>query len=491
MRGPTTLAAVIVALAMGCGSGGGGSDPDAGPDDDPDAGGDPTALDCARKSGSRIRQVERVHSDDSDELLRMYDNELMVPCAFGASEDGSLRCLPVADGAPFAAGQVFYEAGCTNRIARLDDPLGPDPPDYMRHLLESEDGCQLLTGYVELGNQLSVAPDATVYTGSPEACVGQVAGTNPYFQITADLTPEDLVEGTPSWTSSGRIQQQQIDGADGSRVCVEALIDQDLEDHPCAIGAGEDGVQRCLPLATGVEAAFSDNGCTEAVTFAVLDSTCGSPFRYTTESTGGDCPKLRVRAFIEELDAVYAGDPKTCTALALQENQTLFRQGPAVSGTSFSAFEPAFFAPGARLERIDLDNDAGLRKSTPQSLWRDPMFDDAWCRFRVAGDGLERCVPFDADVSPVAAVATLYTAIDCATPVLVGVPDLTCGREQPKYATTPGEDGLLVYESMGPHPGPLFENPGACAQVADPSLYTQLSAEIPAAMFVSGTEMIE
>jgi hypothetical protein len=427
------LAAALAALAVACGSGGGGSDPDAdGGPDDADAGSDPSSLDCARKSGSRIRQVERVHSDGSDELLRLYDTELAVPCTFGPSDDGSLRCLPVADGAPFAAGQVFYEdVDCTSRIARLDDALGPDAPDYMRQGYTSEDGCEVRTRFAELGNQLLVPADATVYDG---ACNAVTAGTNPYFQITADLAPEDLVEGTASWTDSGRVKLQQIDGDDGSRVCGLAMIDADLDDAPCSLQAAEDGATRCLPTPASVDEAFANDVCDEAVSYALLDATCGAPSRYTTESTGGDCPKIRVRALLEEVDALYVmGD--TCEAIALEEDQTLFLEGPAVSGTSFSSFTPAYGTPGDRLERLDLDNSEGLRFAT--NLWRDPTFDDAWCRFQVAEE-------------------------------------------------------TLVYESMEPwEAGTLFENPGTCQAVADPTLYTHLSAQLPAAMFVSGTEMIE
>ncbi|HUS67520.1 MAG TPA: hypothetical protein VMZ28_23445 [Kofleriaceae bacterium] len=484
------LAGALAALIVACGSGGGGSDPDAdGGPDDADAGADSTALDCARKSGSRIRQVERVHSDDSDELLRLYDTELSVPCSFGAADDGSLRCLPQADGAPFAAGQIFYEdVDCTSSIARLDDALGPDAPDYMRQAYVSDDGCEVRTRFAELGNQLLVPADATVYDGG---CNAVTAGTNPYFQITADLAPADLVEGTASWTDSGRVKQQKIDGADGSRVCSLAMVDQDLDSAPCTLAAAEDGATRCLPTPASLDDAFGNDVCDEPVSFALLDATCGEPSRYTTESTGGDCPKIRVRALLEEVDAVYQlGD--TCEPIALDDNQTLFLEGPAVSGTSFSAFTPVYSTPGDRLERVDLDNGEGLRLAT--DLWRDPTFDSAWCSFQVAEDGLDRCLPVDSDVSPVAQVSSsvFYSDGACGTQVKVGVPDLTCGREMPKYAVEIVDGETLVYESLATwEADTLFENPGTCQAVADPTIYTHLSAELAAAMFVSGTEMIE
>ena len=488
MVGRTILAAAAAAaLVSGCGSDGGGSgERDAGPDDADAGGGDPTALDCVRKSGSRIRQVERVHSDDSDELLRLYDSELMVPCSFGPASDGSLRCLPIADGAPFAAGRVFYsDPECNLRIARLDDALGPDAPDFMRQGVATTDGCEVRTAYYTLGNQLAVAAEETVYDGD---CVPTAAGTNPYFEITTDLAPAELVEGTVTWTDSGRIRQQQVDAADGSRVCGTALIDGHLDDHPCSLSMADDGEVRCLPAAAAVSDGFGEASCSEVVAYALLDSTCGPANRFTSESTGGDCPRTRVRALLEEVDAIYQmGD--LCEAIALEEDQTLFLEGPAVSATSFAAFEPAYVAPGDRLERVDFAGADGLRSGSSQ--WRDPMLDDAWCTFRAAADGLDRCLPNDTAWSPVAGVTTRYSDAGCTQPVLVGVPDLTCGRPQPKFATQAGENGLLVYGSMGPHPGPLYETPEACTQIADPSVFTQLGAEIPAEMFVSGAEMIE
>ncbi len=492
MGGRSIVAGALATLLVACGSDGGGSTPDgdAGPDD-ADASTDPGSLDCARKSGSRLRQVERVHSDGSDELLHLYDTELSVPCTFGLADDGTTRCLPEADGAPFAAGQVYYkdsECSAAMRIARLDDPLGPDAPDYVRQTYTTPDGCEARTRFAVLANQYIPPVDGSFYDGD---CVPVTPGSNPYFDISADLPPEDLVEGTLGWTDSGRVKQQVIDGADGSRVCSGAMIDEDLDGHPCALLAAEDGATRCLPSSVSLDEAFSNDACDEPVSYALLDATCGAPNRFTYESTGGECPKIRVRALLEELDAVYQqGD--TCAAITLEADQTVFREGPAVSGTSFSEFSPVYDKPGSRLERVDLDNGEGLRIES--TIWRDPSLDDAWCQFRVAADGLERCLPVDNDASPVAQVSAnvFYTAIDCATQVKVGEPNLTCGRAAPKYALESVGEETLVYESMDFYEaGTLFENPGACQAVADPTIYTHLGPEIDAATFVSGTEMIE
>jgi hypothetical protein len=492
LRGVVLLAGLAgVGLPSACG-GDSDSNADGGPDADPD-GGDPNSLDCEARSGTRIRQVYREHSDGSQEFLRLFDKELGETCSYGLAADGSLRCIPVADGSPFAAGTVMYDMpGCAaaDRIAQLDAPIGDPAPTHMQQIVPAgtSDGCGAVTFNYELGAALVVTPGTTtLYRLDGDTCTTVTAGSNPYYDIASVVQPDELVAGTESWVGQGRIQQRRLDGDDGSRWCdVDSFRDIELE-TACMLQYGEDNSIQCLPAQLPIGSYFSEAACgaPSALALMVVPGECDSGARYAFETALPACNyRRRVRAIGLEYGDPYFEMDGTCMQVTPANGDTAYLVGPAISGTSFATFTRTFITSGgSRLERGDLDNGLGLRFFRRQ--WRDTML-DMLCAFTVLADETIACIPTSSQEVPVATVTSLFSDTGCTTPVQVGQLDLTCfAGAEPTHAL----DGTRVYPVTGPAPA-TYRMEGACVQVTDMAVFA-LGAEITPDMFVTGVEMTE
>ena len=477
----------LAGVLAGCGS---DSDPgasDAGPGE-VDAG-DPNALSCESRSGSRVRRVMREHEDGTSEFLRLHDAEIGETCAFGPAGDGSLRCIPAADGAPVAAGTVMYtDPACSARIARLATGLGEAPPTIMQQQIPSDDGCTSWRAHYRLGNQVGVEPGVTtLYTSDGVNCSAVTADGNPYFEITGDMAPSELVGGEESWVG-GRLRMRQVDGDDGVRWCdvTGDLRDGDLDDHSCHLGYGEDGAIRCLPRARGVSALFSDEACTAGLSVSITAPTCDSGYQFADESAGS-CGERRIRALGAEVAPPVYTMAETCVAQPLTDEQEVYRVGPAVSGTSFASFSRDYRDLGGRLERGDLASGEGVRLFRWQ--WRDSELDIA-CAFTPAGDAVPRCLPVSVREQAVATVITRYSDAGCSVPVRVATVN-SCDAGTPVHAVEAGGGVSRVFPIAGPAAGPLYEVNGACVEIADLAPYFAVGAEIAASSFVAGEETLE
>jgi len=493
LRGVVLLAGLAAAgLPSACG-GDSDSNRDGGPDADPD-GGDPNALDCEGRSGTRISQVIRDHSDGSHQFLRLFDTDLGETCSYGLASDSSLRCIPLADGSPFAAGTVMFDApGCaaTDRIAQLEAAVGDPAPTHMQQIVPagSSDGCAPVTFNYELGAARAdiVAGTTTIYRQDPDTCTPVTAGSNPYYDIAAVLGPEDLVAGTESWVGQGRIQERRLDGDDGSRWCdTDSFRDLELETS-CLLQYGEDNTIQCLPSPLAIGAFFSEGACAAGseLPLMVVPGECDSGARYAFETALPACNyRRRVRALGNGYNDPYFKMDGTCMEVTAPDD-TPYRLGPSISGTSFASFTRTYIASGGdRLERGDLDNGLGLRFFRFQ--WRDTMLDMP-CSFQTLADMSVRCLPTAGSQEiPVATVTSLFSDAGCATPVQVGQIDLTCfGDAEPTHAL----DGTKVYPVTGPAPA-TYRMEAACVQVTDMALFS-LGTEIAPEMFVSGEERTE
>jgi hypothetical protein len=477
----------LAAALAGCGSGPVGHR-DAGPDQ-LDAG-DPNALSCDHRSGSRIRRVMRQHEDGTSEFLHLHDSEIGETCQFRAAGDGSLRCVPVADGTPVAPGQVRYiDAGCSVRLARLGTAVQDPPATILQQQVPSDDRCSNRVNHYLLGNQVGVEPGVTtIYTSDGVNCTAVLADGNPYFEIIGDLAPSQLVGGEESWVG-GRLRMRQIDGEDGSRWCdvTGDLRDADLDDHLCSIGFGEDGEYRCQPRTRAVRTVYGDDACMNELSVSVTAVECDSGYQFTDE-IAGSCRERRVRARGSEVnDLIYTMTASGCQLDPLAEGQRVYRVGPAVSGTSFSAFTRTYLGSGGRLERGDLAADGGLRLF--RSIWRDTELDGP-CQFAEAADGVPRCLPAAARERAVASVMVRYADESCMTQVRVAIAD-PCHPGVPALALESGSGVARVYPIAGQAAGPLYELSGGCLPIADLTGYFSVGAEIAPTTFVAGEEVTE
>lgn len=478
-------------VAVGCGSGG-SSDPDGGPaiDGGMDAG-NSGELSCAQQSGTRIRHVVL----ESEEGARVYpgplhDTAYDERCSFRLAADDSLRCIPNADGSPFAGGTlVFTDVNCTVEAAEMNAVVGNPAPQYMQTQTAAADCLGARYGHYVLGNPIAVTVGSTpIYRMVDGTCTAGTAISTSYFQVTSELAPDQFVAGTQSWVG-GRIEVSQIDGEDGLRSCdiLGSFRDTEL-DHPCQLQYGETGDMQCLPVSRALSPAFSDSGCTMATGYAAGALECDSGLQYTTEQANpAGCDLFtRARALIET-DMVYTGSTEACTPVNTEEGQILYRRGPAVASGSFATFERDFVPIGARLARGDLVEEGGLRFH--RFLFQDSTL-STLCAFDTASDGIERCLPAD---WPADVVQNLFSDAGCTAPTTVGLEQngRVCFGTSPGYARLNTVDGTQVYEVTGAHPGPLFQMGASCTQITDLGSYYQLGAIVPPEQFVAADLIVE
>jgi hypothetical protein len=497
------LAWLALALCGGPGCGSSSSprvEPDAGDGDaggtGSDAGPQPIRLSCEEANGARLRKVVRQHGDGSSEFIRLHDTDFAETCSYAVAADGVLRCLPAVDGAPFADGAIRYTDDlCTAAIGQLTAPVVGDLPGYMRELVPPVDPCAgLVPHFYQLADRLVIAPDTIIFQKVGDVCTGVAAPVTDFFAVAAELPANTFVEGTESFTDSGRIQQPQVDGADGSRVCntVGPLRDRDLSDHPCSLEQSEDASLRCLPEDVGPTSVFSDDLCAAPIEVALVDETCNADAAYATDPAGAACQlRRRVRELGGPLAApVFELVADVCTAAAA--DPVAHGIGASVSPFSFAELTPRTDAPaaGGRLDRVDLVTDDGLRMFG--SRWLDTELDQA-CTFRRAADGTDRCLPQESPLELVARSISVFTDAACTATAVVGDRDPSCAAGDPKFVLEAIAGGRTrVDEAGGALPGPFFELDAAavCIEITGRVFYG-LGDEILAQTFVGGTEMVE
>ncbi len=497
-RGPWLALVLCAGLACGGDDDSAPGDPDAGdsgaPGGNNDAGPEPLQLSCEEASGDRIRKVARRHGDGSSEFVRLHDTDFGETCTFSRAGDAAVRCLPAVDGAPFAEGAVRYsDKLCATPIAQLAAPVGEVLPTHMRELVPAADVCAgSVSLFHVLGGELAIAPDTVIFQLVGETCTAVAAPVADFFAITEELPPTAFVDGTQTYTDSGRIRLAQVDGVDGSRLCgaQSPLIDRDLGDHPCQLEPSEDGSLRCLPEDVGPASAFSDELCATPIEVALVDAECNPGAAYVTDAAGAACPLLRrVRALGGALPGPVFQLTDVCAAIAA--GPVAHEIGASVSPFSFAELAPRSDAPsgGDRLARVDLVTDDGLRLFAGR--WIDTQLEHP-CAFARAADGSDRCLPLDSPTELTARAVSLFTDAACTLPIQVGVRDPSCAAGDARFVLEAAGGGRTrVYEAGPAVPGPLYELDPTCVEAAAGSTFYELGAEILAQTFVGGTEMVE
>jgi hypothetical protein len=482
---------------LGCGSSSPSKDPDgAAPGEDAggDAGPAPLVLSCEGASGTRVRQVLREHGDGTSEFIRLHDTDFVETCSFATAGDGALRCLPLVDGFPFAAGEVRYsDVECGTPIAQMAATAGVPAPTHMVEQVPPTDACAAPTpAFHVLGASLPIAPDAAIFQRQGKACVQLLAPATSFFAITGELPADSFIEGTETFTDSGRIAVSQVDGADGSRFCRTGgqFHDRDLGDHPCLLQISADGTSRCLPGDVAATQEFTNVLCDDAIEVALVDEVCNAAAAYLRDSAGAECPlRQRVRALEGALsEPLFVRVGKACEPAPAEP--VAHGIGAEVSAFSFAeiGFDP-IAAGGDRLERIDLASEDGMR--IPSGRWLDTELDIA-CSFVVAADGQQRCLPVDDRLERTARTVSLFTEETCTTAaIVVGERDPSCASGDPLFILEAIAGRTRVYEAGPAQPGPLYQLGKTCAELPAGTLYHQLGPEILAQTFVGGTEMVD
>jgi hypothetical protein len=484
------LALCLACAAAACGGSSSPGQPDAGdPPPDSGQGGGDTRPSCEGASGARLRQVLRAHGDGTSQFIRLRDTEYGETCAFGPAADGSLRCLPAADGDPFAEGAVRYsDGGCQTRIAQLTG-AGLPTPSYLRESVSDLDACApARAAFYELGDKLPIAPDTQIFALNGESCDPLAAPAVDFYAVTADLPPESFVAGTARYTDSGRLGQLQIDGDDDSRFCdaLGPLRDGEMTDGACQVQSAEDGSLRCLPAELSSRSAFRTDACADSFEVAVLDA-CHLDSRYVTDPALAACDLRRRVRLVEDTVAAFASTDAGCVAIADGEVHAV---GASVSAFSFAQLTPQPTAAGGeRLDRRDLVTSDGLRLFRFE--WQDRQL-GAPCAFTTAEDGAARCLPIDSPLEATARRVTRFTDSGCATAVAVGLRDTSCAGGDARFVLEDLGGRTRVYEAGAEQPGPLFrQDPAGCVEEPAEIAFYQIGDEIVPQMFVGGTEMVE
>ena len=102
--------------------------------------------------------------------------------------DDSLRCIPNADGSPFAGGKLVYtDANCTVQAAEMDAEVGIPAPQYMQTQTVPDDCLGTRYGHYVLGNSIAVTAGSTpIYRMVDGTCTAGTAITTSYFQVTSE-----------------------------------------------------------------------------------------------------------------------------------------------------------------------------------------------------------------------------------------------------------------------------------------------------------------
>ncbi len=390
----------------------GAGEADAGPDD-PDGGPPAAAPSCEGVSGTRILQVVRDHGDGTSEFLRLLDSDLVEECRFQRAIDGSLRCLPISDGTPVADAAVRYlDAECAQPVAQLAAPVASPAPTYAREVVPSADPCAAASArFYELGGSVVIAPETAIFfLDAGGVCTGTTAPVADFFTLGAELEPGAFVEGTETFTDSGRIQQRQVEGDDGSLVCDGGTLRDDELDHACSVQLSEDGSTRCLPIDVGPSELFGDDLCTAPVEVALLGE-CNQDAAYVGDSAGATCAlRQQVRTVDDPVDAFRVA-AEVCVAIADPEQARAI--GSSISPFSFAALDSELEPVGERLQRRSLVS-GDFRLVLPE--WFDTELETP-CAFRVAADGDDRCLPLEGATALAARVVGRFTDAACTAPI--------------------------------------------------------------------------
>jgi hypothetical protein len=455
---------------------------------------DPAAV-CTGASGDRIRQVVRRHDDGTSEVVALRDTEFGGNCQFQADRDGTARCLPRNDSAPFGFGIVEYtDAGCTNAIVHFNVYSALTPG---RAMVPGPAGsCGAPFAYYDLGGALTFPEKTTLYyrdssTGLCSTTTADTSASSRYFARGPEIGPERFVAATGAWSGEGRLAVQVWEGADGSRVCEPSgrMRDDAFGGRTCLPGIAEDDLQRCLPESYSVLDVSADAGCADRSPAAQVSAACDRDLDHAVESVFQGCrSRQRVRVLGDQLTGpLYADSPDGCVATA--PGNLYVALGPTVAPASFADLEVERVPIGARLERMDMIGD-GVRVAQP--TWYDGELDVA-CRFDVSTDGALRCLPGTTD-APEARVVDVWSDPECTGPSsqLAEFEDRCETGAEPKYVRNTTTTAVTVHAIGQPVTGTRYVYSGGfCTTESAPARLYTIGPEVAPGSFVAGVEEIE
>jgi len=147
-------------------------------------------ADTGNTSGTRLKARNYVGADGARQFVGWRDSQLGVDCAFGAGEDGKIRCLPTA---AIIDPSYFSNITCTQRIT-YPGPCGA--PKYAAEGVAGACGGALriyAVGAKATGTKYISVPDVG---GGPNKCMAAGAITTDVYAVAAAIPAAAFVEAT-------------------------------------------------------------------------------------------------------------------------------------------------------------------------------------------------------------------------------------------------------------------------------------------------------
>ncbi len=510
-----------------------GDSPDAGSSDDSEPNEDPResgpsgapreadASCLPHRDGSRLRRIGYLGEDGSWQADSWYDDEFESRCSFGMASDGVERCLPEQYGEASAAGVIYLDAACSERIFHAsDDPCrAAIPPRYFTEYDRIDVECAAATYRVwSVGDR--IVSNSAFRLNSDGTCTpvwtSDPADWPALYAFGEEIAPETFVAVESQEAVGERIQTVRRTTSDGAVDHAALGFDVDMNTTCYALRAG-DAQWRCAPVPS-TNLSYSDAACSEALA-STKTTTCamtslelfGSQTVYPYSETGG-CGSPELTHFYEPGDPdaavtlteayrVNQGDNERCLG-PYESTATVTPPGPAIPPEALLAGtrETAPCAPGrlggSRLSALGTHWEDG---SVFDVAFFDPEMDDI-CRVTLAEDGVPRCLPYGvgarsggrfADAActvPVASVGSALCPPDPNDPMplddylwdRVDAPTAECQRSLLQVRRLVGPTLSVVYQE---------DDAGQCVVASDAastqSLHRAIGEVIPAEEFVA------
>lgn len=430
----------------------------------------------SRRDGSRLKIRFLVSEDGTQTPNGIFDTKLGSSCWPYTWPDGSHRCVPDFSSASLG---TYADSACTQPVV----PGGTGGSYVLETVYQS---CHLARRQLwRRGEAVSLV---TVYRRDPAGgCVGGNATASGSFRKIEPVLDTELVRGTTTSLTTGRIAFQGIEYEDGARTGPFGWRDTQLG-FDCRVITTSDGVRRCGPSTPDVGPTstaiypggpYIDDACTMKAVAPGQDDLCAGPEvqPYVLKTISGFCGQR------------IAVHPRGARAAQLywQKNGVCVLE-PAGSVVAYSyepETPPSTFAP-LDPKRVPGEGTGRLRpmlNGTDEGRYADGTFFDTklgrGCSAATASDGVVRCLPYDGATN---VNSNVFADEACAVPL---VPIDACASIDLLTRVSQATSTTQVF-MLGPaHTATTIYvgRPGDCAmQAPSPGTrYFPIGAEIPPA----------
>ncbi len=370
----------------GCGSDSAKEDPDAAPPE-PDAQVAEIVKECVSLSGTRLVRETLVPGTGGAQEFEIIDSKYGVRCNYLTNPDGSHTCYPTD---VIIGGLRFTDENCTEGIVGvLQDSV---PKAFFREQTLSADGCSSIRKYRLIGDPVGLAPAQPLFliSGDGECTATPILARD--FYVATELEVSEFVSGAFGPVSGdSRISSLAFVGSDGSTMCTDGLLQDNMLDTQCRIRIDEASDKRCLPVTRGAANVTGDPTC-EMTTQAVRRDSCeeqAPTFATTTDIDDcGDVTRTVLKVATSPLPEIYTLSAGECTVLDLG-GDSFYPVGDSALAAGFEKVNEEIESGTDRIVRRMQVTEEGVKVFVG---WYDSK-EEVNCSFIAASDDKLRCLP--------------------------------------------------------------------------------------------------